>query len=570
MEYLKKTSILILTTLLIFYIGISITNKTHSSENFSIIFDEQLNVEKNNKYIKNINMQTKVSSLLNNITVTGTKISINVYNSSGQIKPSNDLISTGDVLKIYLNKTLQEEYAISINGDSSGDGIVDLIDLVQMRKHIVGWYDQNTNKGQKKEGIYYESLNLNDDELVDLIDLVRMRKMIVGKNLDELAEIYTATFNNNGANKIGISSIKCSPSNNKTSCEITTPTITDNKEIIGWSINKNSKTADVLTNKRIKITSDVTYYAITKDTYTATFDNANLDYLESKSLSCDIYNTEKSCDIILPTFNKLGHFNNFWSEYKAASSDLTNNAWNKSYFNQVGHKYTLTRDITLYPNFNHIHYSTPDKNQYKYRSINIDNNKTIGKTLFEFEKGIPNEIKNTFITEMNQAYNKLPWIFNSGKVFIMTEDTYSNYSIAYGLTHQMYISYGGDSHSIIDVQYDTAEQTISVNATLHELAHAWDSYYYFKTGESRISSLDDFDTFYNSIKEKLYVDEEDKIISKTETFAGMFTNYYWHVLKIDDTKKYYALKDNETLNEEELNNLKTFIEKYINIAKKGY
>jgi len=570
MEYIKKFSIYILAGLLVFYIGTSISKDTYSVENFSITISENLDVDKNNNYIKNLSADTTVSELLKNITVTGTKTNVNIYNSSGQIKKSNELIASGDILKIYLNNVIKAQYTLSVIGDANGDSIVDLIDLVQMRKHLVGWVNPNTNEIQKKSGVYYQSLNLNGDTTVDLIDLVRMRKIIVGINPDENKVTYTATFNNNGANSIGISSIKCSASNNKNSCEITTPSITDSKTVIGWSTNKNAKEADVLVNTKVEITSNVTYYAITKDTYTATFDNKELDYLETRSLSCDVYNTEKSCNIILPSFNKAGYFNSFWSPYKEASSDLSGTAWDRKYFNQVGHDYELTKDVTLYPNFNHFHYDLTSRNQYKYRTINITNTKGVGKTTFDFEKGIPETIINTFMAEMKTAYNKFPWLFNAGKVFVMTEDTYSEYSTAYGLTHQMYIPYGGDSYFTIDLNYDTSANEISINAALHELGHAWDSYYYFKTGNQRISKQDDFNTFYNLIKSKLSVDSEGVLISETETFAGMFTNYYWHVLKMDDSKQYYALKSGEKLNTSELNALKTFMEKYINIAKNNY
>ena len=116
----------------------------------------------------------------------------------------------------------------------------------------------------------------------------------------------------------------------------------------------------------------------------------------------------------------------------------------------------LSKNITFYPNFNHINYDQTGYNFYKYRTINASYNEFVGKSLFEFENGIPQHAINEFMNSMKQAYKAMPWLFMSGKVFVMTESTYNKYSIAYGLTHQMYLGYGGDSHYTVDIQYDTS------------------------------------------------------------------------------------------------------------------
>lgn len=577
MKHINKISCFLMLGILVFYIGNSLSKGTHSIDEYSLEFNTNINVDEDNHFIKYIKVGTTVSKFLNNISITGTNISIEVYTSSNKLKNENDKLASGDILIISSNNEIQDKYTISVNGDSNGDGSIDLIDLVQMRKHIVGWLNPTTNEPQVKSGIYYYSLDLNKDGLVDLIDLVRVRKIIVGIEVTEDEEetiSYTATFKKNGASSISKTSLTCSSSNTD-KCEITTPQITSEGTVIGWSTNKDSQTADVLEETKIELTKDITYYAITKRTFTATFDKTNLDYLEASSLSCDVYNDDSSCNIVLPIYNRSGYFNSFWSPYKEASSDLGTTSWSWKYFKQVGHLYELTKNTTLYPNFNHFHYDlAANSNMYKYRNINMVSSQTIGKTLFEFEEGISQTAITNFISEMKKAYNTVPWLFIPGKVFVMTEDTYSNYSIAYGLTHYMYASYGGDSYIIIDLKYDESgvvvKNAIDVNGALHELAHAWDSYYYFRTNEGRISSLSDFDTFYNLVNSKLYVDTDGATISKVEAFAGMVTNYYWHVLGKDTSKGYYALKSGSTLSTNELSELKTFIEKYINISKNGY
>lgn len=574
MYWIKRVGIFLLVGILFFYVGYCLLKGTHSVSEYNLEFSATLNIDKTNKFIKYLPVGTTISELLNRLIITGDDADIVVSDSLGNIKKDSDLIASGDVLTTYIGNTKMDEYILSVNGDSNGDGILNMIDVILWRRHYVDWVDPDTNEVQKRTGVYSVALDFNKDGTIDMIDIVLMRRVIVGLAQDEYEQVedkisYTAKFYKNGATEVGSSSLSCTSfATNK--CEIITPSISDDGIVIGWSTNKNSKIADVLVNAKVELTDDVTYYAITKKTYTVTFDNTGLDYLESSSLSCDVYNTDSSCNIILPVYNKKGHFNSFWSPYKEASSDLGNTTWSWKYFNQVGRDYELTSNVTLYPNFNHFHYDLTTYNFYKYRTINVLSSIEVGETLFEFENGIPQTIIDKFIYEMNIAYNKIPWLFTSGKVFVMTEETYNDYSIAYGLTHQMYVSYGGDSYFTIDLNYDVSANAISVNAALHELAHAWDSYYYFNTGVERISKLDDFDTFYNSITSKLYVDSEGNKISKVETFAGMFTNYYWHVLGVDDTKEYYALKSGVALSTSELSNLKTFMEKYINFAKNGY
>ena len=57
---------------------------------------------------------------------------------------------------------------------------------------------------------------------------------------------------------------------------------------------------------------------------------------------------------------------------------------------------------------------------------------------------------------MKQVYVDIPWIFVPSKVFALTEETYNSYSIAYGLTQNLYYEDyepWRTSISIIDVKY---------------------------------------------------------------------------------------------------------------------
>lgn len=430
-------------------------------------------------------------------------------------------------------------------------------------------YSQDNEYYVTKPGTYYFNIkdkagnvskNINIEVTKDDFETVNQS----GEKLQ--TKTFTVKLNANGA-AIENNSVSCTTTSS--SCLVVLPRIITNHIALGWSTNASSTTANYTVNQKIQLNNNMSLYAITKKTFTATFVNNGLNYLSSSSLSCNAYNQDNRCSIVLPYFNKQGYFNSFWSTSSDVSTNLVGKNWSWDYFKQAGRTYELTGNVTLYPNFNHFHYDLSN-NQYKYRSIDVSEIRHIGNTLFEFEKGIPTSVINEFMKSMNAAYSKIPELFTPGKVFVMTESTYSNYSIAYGLTHWMFSSHGGDSYSTIDLKYDTSKGEISTNAALHEMAHALDSYYSFKTGAGKINATKDFDNFYNTIGSKLYVDSEGKKISKVETFAGMVTNYYWHILKVNTSSNYYALKSGATLNSTEQNQLKIFVEKYLNIAKNGY
>lgn len=317
---------------------------------------------------------------------------------------------------------------------------------------------------------------------------------------------------------------------------------------------------------------------------TATFISTELSYIEYESISCYIKSNENSCEITLPIYNIEGSYTFFWSTKKLPETDLENYKWNSEYFYGVGSIYKLTENKIFYPNTNAFHSDWVNEESenyrpyYKYRKFDIIKSEKIGNTIFEFEKGIPENYINQYISQMKQIYVDIPWIFVPAKVFALTEKTYSSYSIAYGLTQNFYYQDYEPwtaSVSAIDVQYDTtgiiseeiAPNSIALNATIHELAHAWDAYYRFCNREDSnaklISETMDVGELYNSVKNsgRLFRDNNG-YISQLEFFAGMVTNYYWHVLQKGPNKPYYALQTGKELTTDQKVNLKKIIETY--------
>ena len=95
---------------------------------------------------------------------------INIYSGNNLI--NDGIVGTGMVMKIA-SSTGNAEYSIVIKGDTSGDGLVNALDLLQIKKSILG---------QKKiEGVYYAAADTSSDGTVNALDLLQVKKKILGQ-----------------------------------------------------------------------------------------------------------------------------------------------------------------------------------------------------------------------------------------------------------------------------------------------------------------------------------------------------------------------------------------------------
>lgn len=82
-------------------------------------------------------------------------------------------IGTGDVLRIYASSgTTQKEYKIVIRGDVNGDGIVNVLDLLRIQKHLLGI--------SPLEGAYVQAADADGNGSVNALDLLKTQKDILG------------------------------------------------------------------------------------------------------------------------------------------------------------------------------------------------------------------------------------------------------------------------------------------------------------------------------------------------------------------------------------------------------
>lgn len=147
-------------------------------ELFTLLFDENLVIDNQNKYIKELTIDTLVSDILNNVSSLSGDIKI--VDKDNNIKDNNDILATGDKLVVLSGVEKKDEYILSIVGDSNGDGKVSSVDLVQLRKHVVEYKNPNTGIIELQTGVYKDAIDLSGDGIINSLDVVIMRKKIVG------------------------------------------------------------------------------------------------------------------------------------------------------------------------------------------------------------------------------------------------------------------------------------------------------------------------------------------------------------------------------------------------------
>ncbi len=119
--------------------------------------------------ISKISLGTEVSTVINSIeAISGTDVIIK--NASGNIVESGKMATGYKVVVKNSNKS--EELQVIIKGDTSGDGVVNALDLLQVQKQILGLY--TLSDAYKLAG------DTSGDGEVNALDLLQVQKQILG------------------------------------------------------------------------------------------------------------------------------------------------------------------------------------------------------------------------------------------------------------------------------------------------------------------------------------------------------------------------------------------------------
>jgi len=111
------------------------------------------------------------SSLIAKITAASNTATVTITDLSGNNKTTGKLV-TGDRVNISFDGESQQ-YTVILYGDSSGDGDITIMDLLQIQKHIIG--------ATSLSDPYLVAADNNQDSAINIVDLLREQKHILGQ-----------------------------------------------------------------------------------------------------------------------------------------------------------------------------------------------------------------------------------------------------------------------------------------------------------------------------------------------------------------------------------------------------
>ena len=120
-------------------------------------------------YISNIAVGTDVNTLKGSIEAVAGNATVNIYDANGNV--ASGLVGTGFKVSIN-NKSTTENLIAVIKGDTSGDGVINALDLLQVQKSILGTFNLND--------AYKKSADTSGDGAINALDLLQIQKNILG------------------------------------------------------------------------------------------------------------------------------------------------------------------------------------------------------------------------------------------------------------------------------------------------------------------------------------------------------------------------------------------------------
>jgi beta-N-acetylglucosaminidase len=126
-------------------------------------------VKNSDKYLSGFEVGTDINVIKEKVLNANSTAVIELKDSSGNEKNGGSL-ATGDKVIMTVGTDIKE-YEVVIYGDVNGDGDINAIDYVRIRKYIM-----NT---ASLSGAYSMSADVNKDGNIDAIDYVRIRKYIM-------------------------------------------------------------------------------------------------------------------------------------------------------------------------------------------------------------------------------------------------------------------------------------------------------------------------------------------------------------------------------------------------------
>ena len=169
-------------------ITIKVTSETGEIKVYSILIKKvddtktveeifnSLEVNISSSYIKNISKGTTSNDLITNIKRNSPSANVLITTSTGTALQSTDVLATGQVLNIRTAANEDKTFTLVVIGDTSGDGNVTILDLLQVQKHILN--------SKALTNAYFQAGDTSGDGKITILDLLQIQKHLVeGKKL---------------------------------------------------------------------------------------------------------------------------------------------------------------------------------------------------------------------------------------------------------------------------------------------------------------------------------------------------------------------------------------------------
>jgi beta-N-acetylglucosaminidase len=121
-------------------------------------------------YISGIALGTDVATVISSLQAISGSSNIVIKNQNGDVVTSGK-IGTGFKV-IVSNSSTSEELSAIIYGDTSGDGAITALDLLQIQKYLLGTYSLNNS--------YLKAGDTSKDGKITALDLLEVQKYILG------------------------------------------------------------------------------------------------------------------------------------------------------------------------------------------------------------------------------------------------------------------------------------------------------------------------------------------------------------------------------------------------------
>ena len=355
-------------------------------------------------------------------------------------------------------------------------------------------------------------------------------------NVADDPSYYRIVFNLNGASSIEHKIARCKVDNNI--CSLVLPNATrEGGIVLGFSDNKSDHEAKYKIGDTISLDKNIELYVISSKKNTITFDKNGVDYLEKEEVSCDVFNEERECTIILPNFNKVGYENKGYSTGKES---------------QVGFvfpsdEYKISNNVVFYPL-----YSTSARKQ----SLNITKTFTYRDSFIEVENGCSENVYNNFLTYLDGISEHAPFLLLGNKIAFVTDKSFDE---IWG-NNYVGMNYGPKSLRSVDIRCSNNSFNDYYATMVHEMAHSWDFYYASKFGDN-ISSQSDIINLYNKYKDSSNRPFRDYSYSNIYEFIADMMRYYYfkyEVPRVGFNNLNYP------------SDIKKSLERYICVSKNNY